>query len=299
MAVPWFKLFTEARNDRKLNKLTDREHRIWFHLLCYAAEQEIRGTIAYEDLDRLALEVADEDSAALSQTIHHLVHLGILSHDTHRLCFLHFTERNSGKPSDEPLAIRERVTRYREKKRDVTLCNALPNSVTPVTPKSRVDKSRVDKIPTGGNISDDVAPDGIIPQGALPPEIIGDSTRYPLLKSLCLAVISQYPVLCIPSTGGFNYAEYEELLTTATRAGHALNENMAEWLRKKLAGSYYSGKMEQCQAMGSWCYPVIKDLVADFAKEMGQRAEAKRQRDTQREERSQPSYAPTPKSELR
>ena len=34
----WFRLWTEARTDAKLGLLTNAEHRVWFHLLCYAAE---------------------------------------------------------------------------------------------------------------------------------------------------------------------------------------------------------------------------------------------------------------------
>ena len=43
--MKWFKLHTEARNDAKLRSLSDSEHRMWFNLLCFAAEQEKRGTI--------------------------------------------------------------------------------------------------------------------------------------------------------------------------------------------------------------------------------------------------------------
>ena len=44
---PWFRMYTESRNDSKLATLTDGEFRVWHKLLCYSAENEPRGVIDF------------------------------------------------------------------------------------------------------------------------------------------------------------------------------------------------------------------------------------------------------------
>lgn len=113
--MPWFRLYHEARSDAKLRLLADDEHRVWFDLLCFASEQETRGTIATGD-DRfpLAVEVAHGDIDLLARTVSRLVKLRILTDSGDRLTFLHFSDRQYDKPSDAPERVAERVTRHRK-----------------------------------------------------------------------------------------------------------------------------------------------------------------------------------------
>jgi len=113
MRMPWFRMYHEARNDRKLDTLADDEFRVWHRLLCFASEQEERGVIAYDDLFLLAIEVARGDQELLSHVVTRLSALKIIRDDGHALVFLNFVKRNYDKPSDAPEATRERKRKSR------------------------------------------------------------------------------------------------------------------------------------------------------------------------------------------
>jgi hypothetical protein len=76
--LPYLKLFTEARTDMKLRTLTAEQFRVWFHLLCYASEQDERGVIE-KPLRILAIEVSGGDTAALQASLDALSDLEIVS----------------------------------------------------------------------------------------------------------------------------------------------------------------------------------------------------------------------------
>src|SRR5262245_1616354 len=128
--MEWFKMHSEARNDKKLATLPDAQRWVWFCLMCLASENKAaRGTIPPMKPRLLAIEVAGGDESLLDETIPALIDLDILdTQDDGSLVFLHWAERQYDKPSDRPDAVRERVTRYRarknEVKRDVTRSNA-------------------------------------------------------------------------------------------------------------------------------------------------------------------------------
>lgn len=111
----WFRLYTEARTDAKLLSLTDAEFRVWFNLLCYAADQDERGSIDASNWFKLAVEVAGGNEDLLTTVVDKLTKLDILARDGAILRFIHFEERQYDKPSDRPEAVRERVRRYRER----------------------------------------------------------------------------------------------------------------------------------------------------------------------------------------
>jgi len=132
--LPWFRLYHEARTDAKLAYLADDEHRVWFDLLCYAAEQSTRGTVHGVDMFLLAIETARGDAELLNRTIDKLVRFRIITLEASTITFINFLSRQYDKPSDAPEAVRERVARHRETratappldvKRDVTRSNAL------------------------------------------------------------------------------------------------------------------------------------------------------------------------------
>lgn len=113
--MPWFRLYHEARSDAKLRLLLDDEHRVWFDLLCFASEQETRGTIAVgEDRFPLAVEVAHGDVDLLARTLARLVKLRIVTDGGDRIVFIHFPDRQYDKPSDQPDRVAERVARHRK-----------------------------------------------------------------------------------------------------------------------------------------------------------------------------------------
>jgi hypothetical protein len=168
--VNWFKMFTEARNDAKLRSLTDAQHRTWFRLLCYAAEQENGGKIGPKPINLVALETAEGSVGLLEETCNALQTLHCVSWkkcnaEMIEICFQNFAERQARKPSDAPERIKERVAKFRSKskprkgkgepsKNGDEPCKAsnalLALPVTPVTPieESREEKRREHTPPT-------------------------------------------------------------------------------------------------------------------------------------------------------
>ena len=73
----WLKLWHQARNDPKLDALTDRQFRVWFRLQLFASEQQgegqERGAIVGYDEWLLAVEVANGDVDLLRATIERLI----------------------------------------------------------------------------------------------------------------------------------------------------------------------------------------------------------------------------------
>lgn len=138
MTMPWFRMYHESRNDRKLDVLADDEFRVWHRLLCFASESAERGTVAADDRMLLAIEVARGDEALLERTIKRLIQLKILANDAHHLTFINFVKRNYDKPSDTPQATAERKRKQRVKEReeagqgrDTGVTDAVSRGVTP------------------------------------------------------------------------------------------------------------------------------------------------------------------------
>jgi hypothetical protein len=134
--MKWLKLWTEARNDGKLRCLSDYEHRIWFRLLCYAAEQEPAGKVR-ASWKLLAAECADGDIDRLKSAVTELTSLQLVTLVTGVTCnenvteisFHNFDKRQSKSPSDARYRVAERVRKHREAKKLrqqsflVTSCN--------------------------------------------------------------------------------------------------------------------------------------------------------------------------------
>lgn len=125
--LPWFKLFHEARTDDKLRVLGDDEHRCWFHLLCFAAEQEERGVVPPMPSFLLSVKVAGGDEELLGRTLAKLAGLDIVAHaEDGAIRFVHFDRRQYGKPSNHPERVAARVSALRQRRK--------ADSNAPVTP---------------------------------------------------------------------------------------------------------------------------------------------------------------------
>lgn len=134
--MEWFKLYHEARRDKKLSILTLAERGVWVNLLCYASEQTERGAFDASDRFTLALECADGDEDTLNSAIEKLLKVRCLitvDGAPDLLVFRMFTERQTRKasnfPSDAPERILERVNKHRSKGK-VTADNDPVTSVT-------------------------------------------------------------------------------------------------------------------------------------------------------------------------
>ena len=112
----WLRLYSEARNDRKLAILTLAERGVWVNLLCFANEQEERGTFDASDRYVLALECADGDEDVLTSALDKLLRVKHLTDlGDGRLSFRTFQARQYDKPSDAAEATRERKRKQRER----------------------------------------------------------------------------------------------------------------------------------------------------------------------------------------
>jgi hypothetical protein len=116
----WFKLWTEARNDAKLRSLSADLRWSWFCILCYAAEQSVRGTI--QNPPRLlAAEICGGDVTELKRVCNELVTIGLLQVERFDdsevvIVFPSFEKRQRKAPSDEPDRVKDRVAKHRRKK---------------------------------------------------------------------------------------------------------------------------------------------------------------------------------------
>ena len=144
--LPWFRMYYEARTDQKLATLTDSEHRVWFKLLCYAAEQEDRGIISGVKDHVIAIEAAGGDHTLLNGTLQKLLDLDMIAITENALRFVHFNERNYDYPSDQPAAIGNRVRKHREMKRLVTSGNDIVTTCNAVEER-RGEENRVEVPP--------------------------------------------------------------------------------------------------------------------------------------------------------
>lgn len=123
----WLRLHSEARTDRKLDLLTDQQHRIWFNLLCLASEGKDRGTIEYPSMDMLAIEVSRGDVVLLEQTLAALVKYKMVDHAPGTINFINWNKRQYNKPSDTPEETRKR----KAKQRDSASVDDVSRDVTP------------------------------------------------------------------------------------------------------------------------------------------------------------------------
>ena len=114
-SLPWFRLYTETRVDKKLATLPDDEHRCWLHLLCYSAEKEPRGVIDISDPLIVALECAKGDEELLTRTVERLERLKVLGREEGFIFFEKFHDRQYPRASERPEEVRERVRKYRAK----------------------------------------------------------------------------------------------------------------------------------------------------------------------------------------
>lgn len=132
--MKWFRVYSEARTDAKLESLTDAQHRVWFRLMCFAGDQGERGDIMGYDEELLAVEVARGDVDLLRSTLERLVKLRIIATGD-GVRFVNWEKRQYDKPSDAPEQTRER-------KRKSRASSIEESSVTPmsraVTPQNRV-----------------------------------------------------------------------------------------------------------------------------------------------------------------
>lgn len=118
--MKWFRLYSEARTDAKLESLPDDMFRVWFKLMCFAGEQPTRGSVVGYDDELLAVEVARGNVELLRATIDRLVKLRILAAGDETVAVINWDPRQYDKPSDTPDETRRRKQESRARHADVT-----------------------------------------------------------------------------------------------------------------------------------------------------------------------------------
>lgn len=147
MRYSWFKLHHDLPDDIKLRRFTPQEKWAWVALLCLASKSAVRGIILAEDGD-----IADYCEFNCTQDWLYyrdkLIAKGMLEINPNgNLQIVHWGDRQHGKPSDRPEAIKKRVSAYRSRKKTQkeTPCNALhQKSNADVTPQIREEEIRED-----------------------------------------------------------------------------------------------------------------------------------------------------------
>jgi len=138
--MKWLKMWTEARNDGKLRCLSDRQHRVWFRLLCFAAEQDPPGTVR-ASWKILAAECADGQTETVQDAVTEMESLQLVSLVTCNdkeveIVFPSFARRQVKYPSEDPKRVNARVRKHRGERRlrqsgaDETTCNELKRAET-------------------------------------------------------------------------------------------------------------------------------------------------------------------------
>lgn len=113
-------MFTEARNDRKLDLLSDAQFRVWWKLLLYSCEEEPRGTFFIGDRPLLALEVAKNKPKLLDDALAKMCDVRLIEIDGDYGYFPAFTTRQymaGGNPSEAPDSVAERKRKQRARER--------------------------------------------------------------------------------------------------------------------------------------------------------------------------------------
>lgn len=123
MPLPWIKMWLEALDDPKVNRLSLAERGAWWGLLQLAGKCEADGKIvtggAGLDIDEIAdaLHIKEDDRHVLESMIAKMKERGSLKWNQNTLTVVHFEERQRVPPSSRPENIAERVRRFRDKRK--------------------------------------------------------------------------------------------------------------------------------------------------------------------------------------
>ncbi|MCF8011874.1 MAG: DnaD domain protein [Clostridiales bacterium] len=131
---PWFKMYSEIKNDRKMKKLNPEEKWLWVVLLCVASDSPDRGSLLVcRSLSYTAEDLADEaalDISVVQEAMPKFEAMDMLHTENGTWVVTNFLERQYEKPSDQPQNSRARKQAQRERQKN-------ENATRNVTPVSR------------------------------------------------------------------------------------------------------------------------------------------------------------------
>jgi len=125
MPLPWIKYWLESLDDPKLVRLSLMERGAWWGLIGLAGKCDAGGAIVSGgealDLDEIAealhIRNAKERQALESMIEKMKQRASLVWNDGHKLTVVHWEERQRIPPSARPESVRERVRRYRERRK--------------------------------------------------------------------------------------------------------------------------------------------------------------------------------------
>ena len=128
MPLPWIKYWLESLDDPKLVRLSLAERGAWWGILGLAGKCDASGAIVSGgeplDLDEIAEALhirTAEERQALESMIQKMKQRGSLAwNDMHTLTVVHWEERQRIPPSARPESVRDRVRRYRERRKETS-----------------------------------------------------------------------------------------------------------------------------------------------------------------------------------
>ena len=147
MTMSWFKLHHELPGDYKLRKFSPQQKWAWVVLLCVASSSKERGVVPLQDEEGLADYCDFESVQDFQFFVDKLRQKGMIEPVEGGIKISHWEDRQHEKKSDRPQAVRDRVARYRAKKKEedvtVTRSNAEKRDVTPCNAQTRLDQIQI------------------------------------------------------------------------------------------------------------------------------------------------------------
>lgn len=137
----WIKLYTEIIDDPKMGRLTDRQFRTCINLFALAGRIDTDG--ALPALDDIAWQFR-MDIADLTADLQTLRSVHIIAEHDGQLVINRWRERQAKSPSAAPERVLQRVTEYRQRRRNddvTTLHEEVNRGVTPIE-QNRKEKNK-------------------------------------------------------------------------------------------------------------------------------------------------------------
>lgn len=153
MALPWIRIYTETLHDPKLRRLPAVYKWIWVGLLLMAGASEERGVLRLcEGVPYLPEDIADQlglfddEKTHVQPALEKFRQLRMIDIDDEgSIYILNFDKRQYDKPSDKPLAVKERVKKHRDKKKESVTDNDCNANETPCNALDKDTDTEIDK----------------------------------------------------------------------------------------------------------------------------------------------------------
>lgn len=121
---PWFRLYSEIRQDRKLRRCSSDERWCWIVILCIASESPERGSLYLTQGVPCDFEDISDEAALPSETVEAAIHkfsaMNMMHQEDGVWVVTNFLERQYDKPSDLPENTKKRKQKSRQCHADVT-----------------------------------------------------------------------------------------------------------------------------------------------------------------------------------